>query len=439
MNSTARKLAAGTAWTTAGEVVGSVAVLVGTVVSARLVPPSEFGRMGIVLLLLATIEAFTQSGFEQALVQREENVDDLLDVAWTWTVARGLCIAALMCAAAPLLAAFYDDPVLVPVVCASALVPALRGAANIGVVLYRRDLDFRSVFAVSVAAPCVRLVVVVAAALALRSVWALVIAALAEATTFLVASYTGHPYRPRLRWSWARLRTLVRFGRWVTAVSILAFLVLKGDDLFVSKALGYEALGFYQLAFQIANLPATNITHVVARVSFPTYAKLQGDPEQLRRTFLTVVRATMLVALPVGTLLFMCADVVPVVLGERWTPVVPLIRLLAIGGTLRAFLALGGALFMGTGRPDLDVKMNLPRLVVLAAVIWPLSNAWGLRGVCVASLCALCACLPTWFAGVRSQAGIGAWSALRPHGLAVVSSLALGLALFVLRTALWSP
>jgi O-antigen/teichoic acid export membrane protein len=433
LNETTGKLASGTAWTTAGEVVASLAALAGTVVAARLVPPTEFGRMGIVLLLLATIEAFTQSGFEQALVQREREVNDLLDVAWTWTLVRGLGIGVVMCAAAPLLAALYDDPVLVPVICASALVPAVRGVANVGVVLYRRELDFRAVFGVGIGAPLVRLAVVIAAALAWRNVWALVVAAIAEAVAFVVASYAGHPYRARLSWSWPRLKTLVRFGRWVTAVSILAFLVLRGDHLFVSKVLGYEALAFYQLAFQIANLPATNITHVVGRVSFPTYAKLQGDAQQLRRAFLTVVRGTMLAALPIGVALVACADLVPLLLGERWAPVVPLVRLLALGGILRAFLALGGALFMGTGRPDLDVRMNLPRLIVLALAIWPLAVVWGLSGVCVATLCALCACLPAWFWGVRSQASLAASAALRPLAPAVVGSLALGVVLFGLR------
>ncbi|MCC7538385.1 MAG: lipopolysaccharide biosynthesis protein [Deltaproteobacteria bacterium] len=426
-HATARTLAVGTFWTTAGQVVASVAGLAGTVVAARLVPPSEFGRMGIVTLVLAAIEAFTQSGFEQALVQRRDSVDELLDVAWTWTVLRGLFIGALMCAAAPLLAHVYDDPLLVPVLCVSALAPVLRGAANVGVILYRRNLDFRAVFMVNVGAPVFRLAALLAAAILLRNVWALVIGAVAEAFALLVASYVQHPLRPRFRWSWERLRPLVRYGRWVTAMSILGFLVLKGDDLFVSKALGYEALAFYQLAFGIASLPASNITQVVSRVSFPAYARLQADPVELRRAFVQVMRATTLLALPVATFLGTAAFLVPVVVGERWAPVVPLVQLLMIGGMLRSFLALGGALFLGTGRPDLDVWMNLPRLVVLAILIAPFSWWWQVDGVALASIASVAACFPVWIYGVRKQIGLGMAEVLRANALALVASTLLGL------------
>jgi lipopolysaccharide exporter len=105
----------------------------------------------------------------------------------------------------------------------------------------------------------------------------------------------------------------------------------QGDDIFVSKYLGLTALAFYQLAYNITNFPATNITHVISRVSFPIYSRLQNDPAELRAAFMKVMKNTVLAAGLVSVVIWAGIPlVVDYVIGKQWAPIVPLVRILVV-------------------------------------------------------------------------------------------------------------
>jgi O-antigen/teichoic acid export membrane protein len=112
-------------------------------------------------------------------------------------------------------------------------------------------------------------------AFTLRNVWALVWGGLAASFVRLFMSYLIHPYRPRLSLARKELQELFGFGKWLLGSGVLVFLVTQGDDLFVGKVLGPAALGLYQMAYLISNLPATEISRTMAQVAFPAYSKLQ--------------------------------------------------------------------------------------------------------------------------------------------------------------------
>ncbi|MFU8805339.1 MAG: oligosaccharide flippase family protein, partial [Bradymonadaceae bacterium] len=107
-NSSARKLASGSLWTTVSEVFSGLATLATSLIAARVLAPEDFGHMAIIYLTIAMLEAFSQTGFERALVQRQGDVDSLLNVAWSWQLGRGALIALLMAMSAPFMASFYN-------------------------------------------------------------------------------------------------------------------------------------------------------------------------------------------------------------------------------------------------------------------------------------------------------------------------------------------
>jgi len=255
--------------------------------------------------------------------------------------------------------------------------------------------------------------VAIPAVLVFQNVWGLVVGLIAGAFVSLIVSYVVQPFRPKLEWDPARFKELTRYGRWITGLSFIGFIVTQGDDIFVSKYLGLAALAYYQLAYSISNLPATKVTHVISRVSFPTYARLQNNPEGLRAAFVGVLRSTMMLSAPVSVVIWLAAPgIVEHILGQKWAPILPLIQILVISAFVRSFAALGGALFQACDRPDLDLKMNLPRFVAVVGLIWPLTAWRGLEGASWVVLIAISSCLPVWFYGVWKLARLSVSSAL---------------------------
>lgn len=416
----------GSLWITVSEIIGGISSLASSIIAARVLAPEDFGLMGIVLITISILEALSKTGFEQALIQRSDDIDSLLNVAWTWHLGRGLLLGACVLVASPFLAEWYGEPTLFPLLAISASYIVLKGMQNIGIVFFSRELNFKKIFFINTSRAFMTLGVSIPALLILRNVWALLVGFLAGALIELIISFVAHPYRPSLEWNWPKAKSLIRFGKWITGLSAVGFVSTEGDDIFVSKYLGPTVLGFYRLAYDVSNWPATQVTHVISKVSFPTYARLQHDLEALRAAFLGVMRATLLLSSTVTILIwFMIPHLVHLIIGDKWSAVIPLVRVLVFAGLVRSLVALGGALFQASNRPDLDFKMNMPRMLVVVGLIWPFSATWGLIGACFVVLIAISSTLPIWFFGLHKILKVSMREIFRVNGLALVSSAVL--------------
>jgi O-antigen/teichoic acid export membrane protein len=216
-------------------------------------------------------------------------------------------------------------------------------------------------------------------------VWALVWGGLVANIVRLLMSYTIHPYRPRFRIEPEKFRNLFNFGKWGLGSGILIFLTTQGDDIFVGKILGVSALGLYQVAYLISNLPATEITHVIHQVVFPAYSKLNNDLSNLKEAYLKVLQFTAFLSFPVAALIYILApDFTIIFLGSKWMGIVPVIRALVLAGLIRSIAATAGNIFYAVGKPKIDTFLQIVRFFVLAVLIYPFCLKWGLLGISAA-------------------------------------------------------
>lgn len=359
--------------------------LLRTVVLARLLAPGDFGLFGIALLAFSALDTLSQTGVHTALIQRQGDIRRTLDTAWTLQAIRGAVLALLLWFSSNPVALFFGEPAAAALVQAMAAVVVLQALTNIGVVHFQKDLRFDRRFGYMASGTAADLMVSVAAAFYLRSAWALVLGLIASSAVRLVASYLVHPYRPRFRWDAGELRELFSFGKWVFASSAMIFLITQGDDVFIGRMLGATALGFYQIAYLISNLPATQVTHLFSEVAFPVFAQVQKDRVRLRRAFFSTLEAIALIALPLAALIGVFADdLVAFIFGTAWMPVVPVVRVLTVLGALRAIGAVNGALYHGSGHPHFDTIAAALHLSLMVVLIYPLNSLWGATGVAVA-------------------------------------------------------
>ncbi len=384
----------GAAWVFLGKLLGRGMQLARLVVLARLLAPEDFGLFGIVMLAIVTVDTFTQTGFSTALIQRRGDTASHLDTAWTVGLVRGLALAGIIYAGAPLVGAFFGEPRAVPLLRVTGIGVALAGFTNIGTVYFQKELQFHRQVLWETASAFVGLVVGVVLAYRLRSVWALVWAGLAARLVTCLLSYAIHPYRPRLRFSASRARELHRFGRWVLISSIMILIIRQGDVAAVGKLLGAAALGIYQMAYRISNMAATEITFTISAVAMPAYAKIQDDVPRLRSWYFKVLSGTLLIAAPLAAGTAAVAPMfVAVVLGPRWTAALAPIQLLCVFGLLRAMAATAGPVFYGSGNPKCQTLSTGLEAACMVALIWPATTRWGLAGTCLAVTVAICVAL----------------------------------------------
>jgi len=371
-------------WVFSLRIVQQLLGLTRLVILARILAPNDFGLMGIALLTMATLGTFSQTGFQAALIQKKKDIKSYLDAAWTVLILRGFILFAILYLIAPYGAVFFDAPEAKPIIQVIGFSVLLQAFTNIGVIYFQKELEFNKEFIYQFAGTLADFIVAVSAVLILQNVWALVFGMLAGNAVRCFFSYLIHPYRPHLSSDLGKAKELFGFGKWVLGSSILIFLITQGDDIFVGKVLGATALGFYQMAYRISNMPATEITHVISRVTFPVYSKLQNDIPRLREAYLKVLQITAFLSFPIAGLVFVLApDFTKIFLGEKWMPMVLAVQVLCIFGLTRSFGATTGPIFQGVGKPSILTKLAAIQLVMLAAIIYPLTDKFGIFGTAI--------------------------------------------------------
>ena len=372
-------------WITASTAALRLFEAVGSVLLARLLVPEVFGVVSIVLFIRNGIDVFTKTSFKAALIYRKGDVDAAADTAWVLNVCRGGVLAALTFLAAPAIAGFYREPALGPAIRLISVVFVLDGLSNVNMVLFDRSLDFKKIALARVIGGFFSTGLVIVLAFAWRSIWALLAGIVLNSLFDLVVSYVIQKKVPRLAFDAKAARDLFHYGKYVTGAGILVYLTTRGDDAIVGRLLGMEQLGFYAYAYAIANLPATHLTKVLSEIVFPSYSAVADDLPKLGQAYLAVHKLVGYVALPFGVLLAVFSrEVVVLALGPGWAPAVVPLRVLIVFGIVRSFAATTGPVFKAVGRPAVMFWIVLAKLVLILAVIIPLTRLWGLVGAALA-------------------------------------------------------
>jgi len=359
-----------------------------TVVLVRLLVPDDFGLMRIAGFVVAAMATFSQMGLGAAVIQRKDISRDILNTAWTLTLIRNVILYAAIFALAPWVAEFYRNPLISPILRVVSLRLLLSALGNsMGLVLLRKELDFRKHELFEIICNAGGIAMTIAAAWWLRSVWALAIGQLAFAFLRLAGSYIVHPFRPRPSINWAAARSLISFGKHILSAGVVVFLKTQLDDAILGRMKGTEALGFYTLAYALSNMPATFITHTISGVTFSAYSKIQDQRKRLGQAFLKTLRVNAALSIPAAAgLAVLAPEIVNVVYTPKYAAMIPCFIVLCIFGLLRSIGAQTGPVFTAIGKPYVVTWLVAGNLTIMLALIYPLTRAYGITGTAWATV-----------------------------------------------------
>jgi O-antigen/teichoic acid export membrane protein len=360
-----------------------------TIILARLLAPADFGLFGIACLAINTLQTFSETGIKAALIQKNTDIEDYLNSAWTISVVRGVSLCVLLLIFAPHIAGFFENPQAEPLIRFISLSVLVIGFSNIGVVYFEREIDFRKQSVLNFSRVAGEFVLGIILAYTLRDAWALIWALLLGRVAFCISSYLLHPFRPHIHFDKEKIYGLMNFGKWIFASSILGFLLTQGDNIVVGKLLGTTALGLYTMAYAISNLVTTELTFLVSNVVYPAYAKLQSDTLRLRQGYLAVLEIIAFLSFPLtGGIILFGQDFISLFMGDKWLEMLIPMQILAIFGAIRSIGATTGPVYQGMGKPAVVTKLQLGQIIIALLLIFPLSTKMNIIGTSLAVLLA---------------------------------------------------
>jgi O-antigen/teichoic acid export membrane protein len=346
--------------------------LISTVVLARLLTPADYGIVSISAMIVGMVDIFSKAGQSSAIVRHPHPTREHYDSAWTVSLILGFGLGAIIWALSPLTTAYFHEPRAMLPVQILAFRTMLAGSQNIGVLNFRRNLQFHKQFLFGVTPSIVSFVVTIVAAVILRNYWALIIGIMSEHVSNFLLSYIMEPYRPRI--SFAKVGEIWSFSFWTLFRNIGGYFSSLVDRIAIGGFAGTAAMGRYYVATDVATSPSQELVSPILDVLFPVMAKVQHHKEKRRQLFLTVLNWSAIICTSTGIGVALVADdMVDLVLGPQWGDVKPLMVWLALSYVV---LGTGTGVYIAfdtIGKPGVSARLQWLRLIGLALAIFPVA------------------------------------------------------------------
>jgi len=391
-----RKIVTGIAFASSATVLRLLAQFIALPVLSRLLTSTDYGLVAIASPFITYAMMLSDAGLGMSLVRSAPLKDHL--AAWStsfWlTMALGGCLALFLSIFSPVAALIFGDPRLEPIFIILSFTIGVQAASIIPGSAMQQAGRFSTIAAIEITATLLGLTAALIAAFSGSGVWALIAQQTVFFSTRLLLTLISSPFRPRLVFNLAAIKSHLVFGRDVLAVNMVEQFSGSIDNLAIGRLLGPAALGFYNMAFQFIRLPSMVVTGPVQFVLYSHLASVQDNLPVVRGTFLYFTRVLAIFIFPtLGMLAVAHVSIFAALLSAKWSESGTIFMILATAGAVQAMMALGRDIMLVLGRADLRLRTTIEfGLLWLCALL--LSVFFGIFWVAVAFNCAVVFYLP---------------------------------------------
>jgi O-antigen/teichoic acid export membrane protein len=343
----------------------------------HLLLPNDFGLVGLAMAFASSLETLTETSFGLALIRLPVMTRQHLDTAWTFQLIRGLVIAGILAGSAGFAADWMREPRVEPIMWVIAATSFLQGFENVGMVEFRRNLQFGKIFEVRLYSKLIGLAVMLPIAAIFHTYWALVAGIVTGRLANMLLSYIWHPYRPRP--SLACWRELFHFSKWLFFGNVLWVIDAFTPTMLFGRFVGPTGVGLYQVSYQVASLPASEIAAPIREPIYSGYAKLLNQTAKLRQQYVSGFGVLLLIITPMSVGIALTAELLtPIGLGSQWSAAAPLITPCALFALLDAISHFPGNLFVVLNRQKGFILTLAAMLCIrIPLFVWA-ASAWGM-------------------------------------------------------------
>jgi len=371
-------------WVLLQQVVVRGLVAVKFLAIGRLLGPAAIGSVSVALFAVAIAESLSDTGLAQAVIQGRESPSHAeLGAVWTTLVTRGVFVAGLLIALAPLMNSQFHLGGELALLQLAAALPLIRGVASPAYFVVQRERRFQHIAGIEMSAAFADCCIGLALALAGVGVYSMLFGMIVGETLKSALTWATMTPRPPVRLSWAGIGHYLGFSRWIWASSVVTLLLNQFDKVIVAKLLGPAQLGMYQMSSKLAQMLLSDAVIAMSQYLFPTFsAHHRRDPREgarLFRAYFGVAAAGL--ALIVVVLRVAAEPLFLLILGAAWLSAVPLFKIFTINMALGALNAVLVSYLRAVGDAKATTQAPSIQVVVLLAIVPPATHYWGVMGI----------------------------------------------------------
>lgn len=355
-----------------------------TIILARLLSASDFGLTNMAMVVCGFVGIFKDLGTSAAIIQRKNITEEMISsIFWTNVIFGSLAMVILFIAA-PIVAKFYSEPRLIPILEVLSFTFIISSFGTTHQAILEREMEFQKLAKAEIWAITMGSFTGVGTALLGAGVWSLVYQSLAVVVATTVLLWVSSSWRPKFIIYWTEIKSVCNYSLNLTGFNIFNYFARNADNLLIGKFLGAQNLGYYSLAYRFMLYPIQSISGVIGRVTFPIYSQIQNENERFKNAYLKVVGTISLITFPMMLgLIVLSEHLVLTLFGSQWSQVNLLLKILAPVGMVQSLVTTVGAIYQAKGRTDWLLRWGIGS-GLLATIAFAIGIHWGIIGVATA-------------------------------------------------------
>lgn len=368
------KIVSATKWSSITELAAKLVSPVSTMILARLLTPEAFGVLVMATMVISFAEIFTDAGFQKYLIQHKFDSDEdkykSTTVAFWSNFILSMLIWIGIIIFADKLAILVGNEGYGNVIAVSCICIPLAAFSSIQMALYKRSLDFKTLFWIRIIGIMIPLVITVPLAYLTHSYWSLIIGMIVLNCSNALLLTIKSPWKPNLYFSFQRFKDMFSFSIWTMIDAISVWFTSYIDIFIVGMYLNQHYMGIYRTATTTVGQIMSIITAVTAPIMLSALSKLQDDDEMFKRLFFKFQKILGLLVIPLGVGIFIFRDFITnILLGSQWGEATWFIGIWALMGTFTiVFSHVSSSVYIAKGKP----KINFFNQIIHIAFLVPL-------------------------------------------------------------------
>lgn len=375
------KTISGLSWSAISQVANQGFTFAVTILLARILGPKVYGLVGMLAVFTGFAAIFGDLGFGAAIIQRKTLDPEHLNAAFWANAVVGMLMTGIMSAVAPLVARFYNEPLLASLTAVISLRFLLDSLCVVQAGLLNRKMEFRKLAVIQIGSGVAAGATALAIALSGGGPWSLVFQTTGGATFSMVLLWLIGGWRPERSFRWGACKSLLGFSGYLLSFNLVNYWSRTLDQLLIGRFCGAAPLGIYSRAYSLMMLPLQQISGVAGKVMLPAFSSIQDDTTRVRHAYLKAISAISLITFPMMIGLFVVSKhFVLGVLGDSWAAVIPLLRLFCWVGLVQSVETTLGCIFLSQGKTGQHFALGC-FVAVIFAISFSIGVKWGAFGV----------------------------------------------------------
>ncbi len=353
------------------------------IIMARLLTPEDYGLIGILMVFITISTVIMDAGFFKAVIQKTNRTDDDFCTVFFFNVGTSLLFFFLLCLCSPLIASFYEQPILSPLTKVVALQLVINSAIMVQRAKFTIAMDFRTQAGITLAAAIVQGATGILMAYSGYGVWSIAWSSVAGATVNCILFWIFGRWRPKLRFSHDSFKELFSFGSKLLLSSLIDVTWKNIYPLIIGKKFSAMELGFFSRANHYVRLPSITFSGVIERVTYPMLCEVKNNDATLHRQFSMLFKLSAYVFFPLmAGFAILAKPLIIVMLTEKWAPCIIYLQILCAGLMLYPIHALNMNLLQVKGRSDLFLRVEIIKKVMDLTILL-ITVTMGVKEMCI--------------------------------------------------------